>query len=386
MSDLPTFEETHDEFFVRARFAGGRFNSHAIPFDVLPDLAAYRDLIVEVAKHLYLSDNKSRKRLPKHFERSFELSLTEIIRGNSATAVAHKFEWSDHRVRQPKLDFPSYFEAARDLVDDTIIAANDDGPISLPIELVKKFTPFGRNLRSDESIEISEPGRSRVAVFNREIRKRIILTAESSYEDYLDRDFILNGAKVSSNNIHLLDERGVEFEARAQTPEQLEEALLRSRGRQKVHITGIGMFNREDELVRIISIEEPVYIDDEPRAGIDAQLDRLASMEDGWHNGQGLAPSQVAIECAQRVLALIEAGSDAGVPFIYPTYEGGVTAEWTHHAWEISVSIPTSAHAIEFYMLNTETDQEFELISDHDTSVVGAFVEKWAEIAEQEGE
>jgi hypothetical protein len=379
MSDLLDPEEASATYFVRTRFVGGRFDFHAIPFDVLPDLAAYRDLIVEVAKYLFLTENKSRQRVPKNFVRSFQLGLTEVIRGNSATALADKLPWS-HGERQSMLGFPSYFEAARDMVDGTIHAANDDAPINFPTELAKRFTAFGRNLRPDEYIEISHPGSARVAVFNRAVRKKIILTAENLYEDFLERDFILNGAKVSTTNIHLLDERGIDFEVRAQNLAQVSEALVRSSAKHRVHIVGTGHFNGADELVRIIHLDELTYVDEEPRAGLDAQLAKLEGVSDGWHNGGGIAPSLGAITRVRDVLAAIGAKTEVAIPFIYPTFEGGVTAEWTHEEWEISLTVPLGAHVVELYMLNVGTEEEFELASDHNDTIAEDFAEKWRAI------
>ncbi len=97
----PTESQDNGEF-VRVRFAGGRFESHSIPFDVLPDLAAYSDLIVEMAKHIYRQRN-DRVRVPRGFAESFQLGLFEVKRGNSATALGMRFDPPVELVEQPDL-------------------------------------------------------------------------------------------------------------------------------------------------------------------------------------------------------------------------------------------------------------------------------------------
>ena len=40
--------------FLKPRFTGARFDEHTLPVDVARDLAAYEELVIELAKHLWL--------------------------------------------------------------------------------------------------------------------------------------------------------------------------------------------------------------------------------------------------------------------------------------------------------------------------------------------
>jgi len=53
--------------FLLPRFVGTRFTGHALPLEILKDLAALDELITEAAKWLYLQENQDRKRIPKGF-------------------------------------------------------------------------------------------------------------------------------------------------------------------------------------------------------------------------------------------------------------------------------------------------------------------------------
>ena len=93
--------DTPVEVFIRARFAGGRFDSHTIPLEVLPDLAAYRKLVVEVAKLLFKRGNGTRVRVPKGFEDSFQIGLKSIKGGHSAVAEMPRFYPAAHAGNMP---------------------------------------------------------------------------------------------------------------------------------------------------------------------------------------------------------------------------------------------------------------------------------------------
>ena len=129
-SDLPETPPI-DDAFARLRFAGGRFNSHTIPLEVLPDLAAYRKLIVEVAKMLFKQRVGTRVRVPKGFEDSFMIGLAEVQGGSSAVAVMPRLSTVARPAPQQSLGFaanqpsfnpPQYpeFDEARDYIDNLI--------------------------------------------------------------------------------------------------------------------------------------------------------------------------------------------------------------------------------------------------------------------------
>ena len=46
--------------FIQPRFVGPRFDEHTLPLSAAKDLAAYEELIVELAKHLYLTKHDDR--------------------------------------------------------------------------------------------------------------------------------------------------------------------------------------------------------------------------------------------------------------------------------------------------------------------------------------
>lgn len=61
--------------FLSPRLEGDRFNEHAIPLELLKDLAVLEEMVIEVAKWWYLQDHKDRRRTPRGFTDGIALSL-----------------------------------------------------------------------------------------------------------------------------------------------------------------------------------------------------------------------------------------------------------------------------------------------------------------------
>jgi hypothetical protein len=378
-------ENRDDGEFVRVRFAGGRFDSHTIPFDVLPDLAAYRDLIVEVAKHLYRQRNPDRQRVPKGFAESFQLGLAEVVRGNSATALGMRFDPPIGLEAQSDLGFPlhfEYFEDARNQIDQVIAAANDDRPMpgEFPREVLGRFNRFGQSLKAGEHAELSHPSVDPVR-YDGTTRKRIVLSANPTYEDSVDERFMLTGGDLHTSMVHVVDDDGCHFDFRADSVETCEKAI--SRRRHQVRLVGTGQFDSQDRLCKITGYRELIFTDDEPRRPSDVRLDEIARTPAGWFEEGNPGPNMNAVERMRGFVAM--ATGDAGVPspYLYPLPEGGITAEWTRGDWEISATVDAQTLHIELHGINTETDAEFEsAIENFDEHALPAFGAFWTAMNE----
>jgi hypothetical protein len=68
------------------------------------------------------------------------------------------------------------------------------------------------------------------------------------------------------------------------------------------------------------------------------RLDELAKLKDGWLDGGGRAPSHALID---GLKSGFENSFDPGLPlpYLYPTEDGGLQAEWTMGDWEISLEV-----------------------------------------------
>jgi len=68
------------------------------------------------------------------------------------------------------------------------------------------------------------------------------------------------------------------------------------------------------------------------------RLEELARLEDGWLDGKGRAPAKNGLDWLANSF---DTRFDASLPlpWLYPTAEGGVQAEWSLNDWEVSLEI-----------------------------------------------
>lgn len=356
MTDRPTQDDSPltEESFLTARFAGGRFDAHAIPFDVLPDLAAYRGLIVEVAKMLFKKRNNDRVRVPKGFGDSFQIGLKRVVGGHSAVVTAVRLPQLKADV-QGDLGFAHYpeFDDAKAYVDALIrkVATSGEVPEDFPQELAGRFNPFGQSLMADEYIELGYDTADPVR-YDTFIRKRIVLSREQTYENAVDGLFVLDGGVSSTGTIHVKDANGSAFDFRPLSEFEFDKAY--SRHTQQVRLVGTGLYDGAERLRRLLDVSV-VYSEDEQRQAFDDRLDEVAQTEPGWYDPDTPSPSKEAIECMRAFIKKIVLEADIPTPSIYPLPDGGVAAEWTVGVWELSANIYLHTSNIELHAVNTST-------------------------------
>lgn len=74
-------------------------------------------------------------------------------------------------------------------------------------------------------------------------------------------------------------------------------------------------------------------------SAVTERLDRLAQLKDGWSEGEGLAPSDLAIETAKAILGkLALEHPNVPRPRIFATEEAGILAEWSFEHWAVDLS------------------------------------------------
>ncbi len=92
---------------------------------------------------------------------------------------------------------------------------------------------------------------------------------------------------------------------------------------------------------------------------ITARLEELRSLKDGWLEGGGRALSHRGLDWLSRSFSLYYP-ENLPLPYLYPTEEGGVQAEWSLGPKEVSLEIELRSHAGEWHVLDIETDEVSE--------------------------
>ncbi len=368
--------------FVTPIFRGGRFEDAVLSVDVLADLAAYRDLVVELAKRLFLRREPGRKRVPKGFAESFQLGIRAIEKGSTLAVVSRTFGGS-----QPPLPLGAAddFDAARDLLERVIEAGAAHAPLpaEFPPELAMRFNQFGRGLRDGESVELRRAGAASGPRYDRAIRKWIVVQREGRYEDAVDRLVVVRGGFIDRHMITVRLDDGALVEGTC------EEAVVKralALADQRARLTGLGSFDGQDRLERLVRVDDVVDADEEEeRASTIApalvtQFARLAALEEGWFEP---GTPKLRADGLARVRAFLEAATASGapLPYLYPTPAGEVRAEWSLGRWEVSATFDVATPSVWLHAthLDSEATEEADLPTDADA--VATFVAFVAQLA-----
>ena len=101
-------------------------------------------------------------------------------------------------------------------------------------------------------------------------------------------------------------------------------------------------------------------------------------MEDGWLDGDGLAPPVQGVFWLASMFAR-HYRSTAPIPCLYPTEKGNIQAEWDMKRREITLEINLNTHQGYWHELNVNTNVEHEhdldIDSDGDWAWIAARLE-----------
>jgi len=92
---------------------------------------------------------------------------------------------------------------------------------------------------------------------------------------------------------------------------------------------------------------------------VSVQIDKLKTLKDGWLDDKGKAPSHKELDWFVRTFDTHWVDS-LSLPYIYPTYEGGIRMEWSIGSWELSLDIDLTLHKGYWHAFNTENRQANE--------------------------
>jgi hypothetical protein len=321
--------------FVTSVLRGQRF-SKSVPLDVLPDLTAYSDLVAAVARALFYRRNPERKRLPKGFMDRFELQVSDIGQGSSILTIERSFAGA---VLFPTNDPFDEFDQARDLISQCIAYVSTGKPVpsDFPEEALPRFNGFGRRLKDTESFELKLPNQESGVVYDREVRKRLILATATMYEDAVSVFATVSGADVGTRKFRLRldDERIVPAILNPEIEGSVLSAL-KDYKTARLKVSGIALLARDDRVIEFREVTE-VEEADQPEnvVSIRERIDQLRALEPGWMDGEGEKLSSDALDWLQLKISTLVLHHQIPAPHLYPSPDGHIEAEWSEGAWEV---------------------------------------------------
>jgi hypothetical protein len=341
------------EPFLKPRLTGARFEGHAIPLEFLKDLAVLEEMIIDVAKWKFMEEHPDRQRVPRGFTDGIGLKLIGVEEGSAVPVIILSIASLTLFPQANQI----FYEKARDSFVCAIEAAEQNQPITeyLPERTLNYFDRIGRSLRDDEAIEFITPAQARPARLTKETRRKLVLasaTTQEYTEDVSIRGMIPEADQGNMRfEIQLIDGRKIKAPL---TIEHLDDVITGFKGYKsgsRVQLSGVGKFSRQNRLQGFESIESISILDP---LDIPARIDDLRELKDGWLEDKGKAPDPAGLDWLSLAFER-NYPDDLPLPFIYPTPEGGIQAEWTIEPNEISLEIDIAAHTGKWHRLDTKT-------------------------------
>lgn len=241
-------------------FEGPRFQTEGLEIDVLPELVAYKKLLVETAKELWRERNPGRERLPKRFEENIRITIRKVQKG-SVVVPLHR-ELVEDVPRLP-LEIQDEIEEAAKVLDEGIQAASEDRalPAGFPKPILALFDDFGKTLGPDDSIQLKSQGRRRAVRYTPAVRERLIHWVDRMYEDEVEIAGEVRLADLDGRNFVLRADDGTKVSGKF-TPDQ--ETIitegLREHATCRLVVRGRGEHAHEDgKLRRFLDVREILF-------------------------------------------------------------------------------------------------------------------------------
>ena len=357
-----------DVEILRPRLYGGRFENGGIPLEFLGDLAPFRGLVLEVAKWRFKEDARMR-RVPNGFTKSLSVKFTGLEAGSATPVISvaadqtamRGMSWYERYAEQ-------YAIKAGASIVKTIAAAergfspHNNGYLQ-PSHLFF-FDRIGRNLCSDEFIQISTPSVDQTAYFDQETRSTLLnIAREGRPLAQTDiRNSAIRGVVCELDQYNMTFELQPIFGRKVSGPvserhyQILLDAFNRYQDGAHVLIEGRGKYNRQNRLTELESVEHIRILHP---LDVPARLDEFRDMQDGWLDGEGVAPTQDGIDWLSDAFAR-NYRADALLPFTYAMPSGGVQFEWSLGNLEVSLEVDLSTRRAVWHWLDMDTSRDFE--------------------------
>jgi len=171
----------------------------------------------------------------------------------------------------------------------------------------------------------------------------IILCAEGALET-------VELLQLDASGIHVA-EYLTELPSREMLQQKLHAAIAHARRQQAQCHAEMPANNRELNGNVIKPVTPPDHL------GVHTRLDEFRQLKDGWHEGSGQALSQTGLDWLSQTFAQ-QYPAQLPLPYLYPTAEGDIQAEWSLQGYEVTVEIDLEARKGCWHALHMTTDTE----------------------------
>lgn len=356
-----------ESLFLRPKLKGDRFEDHKLPVNLMEDFSVLEELIFELAKKFYIEGNPSRKRVPNHFSENVSLKLSNLEEGS---VIPNIFLVAVTSLSTPSLpsvsnDYFRYFEQAKNKVFEIVEKANKGEATDLHPKFLNYFNRIGRNLKEGESIDfLNDPSSVRDVIFNRNTRKKILLSIDEKleYKENIHKYALVPLVNKKAKTFQVeIEDCIVECDLHKDFQEKVLEAFNGYDNKRFISLKGMGIYNKNMKLIHIDRIDSIDILDP---FDVSVRLKELSKLEDNWYDGeQGKKLDSLALNQFEKLFESLYK-DNLPLPAIFPTISGDLLLEWKKEFVSISLEINLSDFsAILFFfdMNNEENDAEIEI-------------------------
>lgn len=353
---------------LKLRFAGRRFQGARLPVGILPDIEAFRDLLVSFAKIGWLAEHEGRQRVPRGFDAQLSLDLVMIEDGSAVSVLAPSFG-------DVQGVFPGMIAGPMGLLRNAYFevselfqkAANDaDYKPVLRRDQISALNRFGAGLRKDEHIDLvgAQGEKGLVVSITSTTRRDLITRIRETYEKRYEGVGALTAVSADGwIDVATADYGVVKLGVGERALDEFDGFLL-----NEVIVEVTLELDADDRVRSVIDthmvelIEFMSEADRETLSRAKLRLSAIAEMDAGWMDGEGERMSSAAIEQAK---VIVEFGrnwfSTAG---IFPTLDGGIQIEKNVDGDEYTLIISPSGEASGLICLSTDETKELPTVEE----------------------
>jgi hypothetical protein len=318
--------------------SGPIFDGVGMPVEAAAELLAYKALVLDVAKKLYLQQNPHRERSRRNLASEFDLRLEKVEQGSADVILLHA---------KPDTLFPvdlgnDIFAHSRDVVTQTIqsVATSGTLPSIFPLRSLPKFRAFGKTFPVGHSVRVGSLDGRYTATLDLNIRQRFL--------ELLDADSTQVQQEAAGTMVELDPERLV-FHLRTSDGERvqcdygdlstIDRSLLADETGDGplVSVKGEALVGRDGVLQRFVSVEAVHTVTQPSRKALDERLSYIEGLDDGWLDADSKAVLPDVMASAKEALNKVKKLPDGFTPAPLP--DGGLRFEWAQGSTEYVAEI-----------------------------------------------
>lgn len=346
------------------RFTGRRYDGASIPLNSLDNLKFINEVVMKVAKKVYLNLHPDRERVPKGFA-DMTLYIRDIRRGSTVMAIGISNSTCQKTLSQT--DENKAISDSFDIISKAFGGCQFDTRYESIIR--PYYNKIGKDLREDESIIFESNGQC--YTYDNTVRSRLV-KALNQYESDVEiygkvvdlygekREFAFEYCDSQGSCAKVI----IPYKCAARESELVE--LFKGRAESSALLCGTGVFI-DGSLKGFKSIETFEML--EPR-DVRARIEEIVRLRPGWSGGDD--DKEYDCNLLRRFAAKYEnhINGSYSLPYIFPTPEAGLSIEWddTETVLEVDSSL---THGV---LLGLDHGQELDLDTDEGWSILEKFL------------